>query len=785
MDQGAEHLKVAVRVRPSLSGELRREEVLEYAEEQGLTVADGEHLLSFRFDRVFQPGTPQEEVFDFVRPAVEATTKGYNCTLFAYGQTGSGKTYTMFGADWEAINPAPQVYHLPAAPNNPVTSLYSDGADPLRQMRGIGIIPQTVMVLFQMMREKQYTAYCSFLQIYNEKIYDLLQDPARAKALNIREEREVGIYVEQLAEFVVETEEDCFDLIRRGDRHRVVRQTKYNNHSSRSHTIFQLLLESDHPNKHGLLKRAKINLCDLAGSEKYDKEGRMVAGHVRELACINQSLTVLGKVIAALGASGPHIPYRDSKLTRLLQDSLGLNTRTILIATVGPSRTCIEETISTLKFADRAREVMVKVKKNEISATSDKMVSRLQREIGYLKSLLDIRRRGGMEQIHHELTSLKEENHKLRSLTSGLSLSEVEKLRLENKQLRLQLQKVQNASLDNTSSPFFMTEAHSKPASAAGEITDLPVSIPSSSHGVQPLAQEVYEMMGKKGTDIQATLDALRKRDLQVAAENLKRKIRGEGRCPVCTLKIPCKHYQDVTELPQAEEQENADPRTILNISNMSDRPALPDLPNRGRQSSQPSQRIPHPPRSHHSGEKPLSYRLRGTTHAPRVTPAHLIEVQRSEERKSALKDAERKLQTLEKLEKYREEKLRREIERLEEERQAEEAQVRAEQAREERKAQYYKMQKEKLIAFDLQRFKAQSEARELATTEVEKKGSEEKKVQKQRQKQKLEIENYHHKKRILDGILSNQVQDLGNPYTEEQVLAKDHDSLQALRQNS
>ena len=782
MDPGAEHLKVAVRVRPSLSGELRRDEILEYTEEQALTVADGEHLLSFRFDKVFQPEASQGEVFDFVRPAVEATTKGYNCTLFAYGQTGSGKTYTMFGADWEANNPAPQVYHLPAGPNS--LALYSEGADPLKHLQGIGIIPQTVNVLFQIMREKQYTAYCSFLQIYNEKIYDLLQDPARGKALNIREEKEAGIYVEQLAEFVVESEEDCFDLIRRGDRHRVVRQTKYNNHSSRSHTIFQLLLESDHPNKHGLLKRAKINLCDLAGSEKYDKEGRMVVGHVRELACINQSLSVLGKVIAALGASGPHVPYRDSKLTRLLQDSLGLNTRTILIATVGPSRSCVEETISTLKFADRAREVMVRVKKNEISATSDKMVARLQREIGYLKSLLDIRRRGGMEQIHHELTSLKEENHKLRSLTSGLSLSEVETLRSENKHLRIQLQKLQNASLDNTSSAFFLTEARSKPASAAGEATDLPASS-HSSNGPQPLAHEVYEMMGRKGTDIQTTLDALRKRDLQVAAENLKKKIRGEGRCPVCTLKVPCKHYQDVAELPQAEEQENADPRTILNISNLSPTPPLPDLPSRGRQSSQPSQRTPHPPRSHHSSDKPLSYRLRGTTHIPRVTPAHLIEVQKSEERKSALKEAERKLQTLEKLEKYREERLRREIERLEEERQAEEAQVRAEQAREERKAQYYKAQKDKLVSYELQRHKAQSEARERTATDGEKKGLEEKKVQKQRQKQKLEIENYHHKKRILDGILSNQVQDLGKVHSEEQVLAKDHDSLQALRQNS
>ena len=330
MDSTTEHLKVAVRVRPVLSTETRHEEILDYPDQQRITLSDGEHLLSFQFDRVFTPTASQSEVFSFVSPAVEATLKGYNCTLFAYGQTGSGKTYTMFGADWEGNNPAPQVYYTTPQPS------FQLQGNPLGRVEGLGIIPLAVKVLFQGVVDRKYTAYCSFLQIYNEKIFDLMQDPTRAKPLNIREDRETGIYVEQLAEFVVETEVDCFELIRRGDRHRAVRQTKYNNHSSRSHTIFQLLLESDHPNKKGLLKRAKINLCDLAGSEKYDKEGRMVAGHVRELAAINQSLTVLGKVIAALGASGPHIPYRDSKLTRLLQDSLGLNTRTILIATIAP-----------------------------------------------------------------------------------------------------------------------------------------------------------------------------------------------------------------------------------------------------------------------------------------------------------------------------------------------------------------------------------------------------------------------------------------------------------------
>ena len=284
---------------------------------------------------VFPPSSTQSQVYDFVKSAIEGCAKGYNCTLFAYGQTGSGKTYTMFGAEWEKNNPAPQVYYNRArlrGQRNLPSSLLSSSAT-----ESLGLIPKAVQSVFSSISTKPFTCYCSFMQIYNEKLYDLLQDPARSKALNIREDKESGIYVENLAEFVVETETDCYELIRTGDKNRAVRQTKYNNHSSRSHTIFQLLLESDKANKRGALKRAKLNLCDLAGSEKYDKSCNMQSSHVKELSNINQSLSTLGKVISALATSAVHVPYRDSKLTRLLQDSLGANTRTILIATVTPT----------------------------------------------------------------------------------------------------------------------------------------------------------------------------------------------------------------------------------------------------------------------------------------------------------------------------------------------------------------------------------------------------------------------------------------------------------------
>ena len=153
------------------------------------------------------------------------------------------------------------------------------------------------------------------------------------------------------------------------------------------------------------MKRAKLNLCDLAGSEKINKEEDMVNGHFMELKTINLSLTTLGKVISALAKSKKaiHVPYRDSKITRLLQDSIGGNTKTYLIATVNPLKDHVEETISTLKFADRARQVMVRAKANEISAVDDALVQKLQREVAHLREILSIRRKGGAGEIAHQL----------------------------------------------------------------------------------------------------------------------------------------------------------------------------------------------------------------------------------------------------------------------------------------------------------------------------------------------------------------------------------------------
>jgi hypothetical protein len=165
----------------------------------------------------------------------------------------------------------------------------------------------------------------------------IAKDNSEKKNLSIREDKISGIYVDGINEFIVQNVYDCLNLLKRGEKHRKIGMTRSNIMSSRSHTIFMLSIQNDKFDKNGFLKKAKLHLCDLAGSEKYHKEDSHKSMHFNEMVNINLSLGTLGKVIKSLSQKSKHIPYRDSKLTRLLQDSLGGNTRTHLIATVSPS----------------------------------------------------------------------------------------------------------------------------------------------------------------------------------------------------------------------------------------------------------------------------------------------------------------------------------------------------------------------------------------------------------------------------------------------------------------
>lgn len=641
----------------------------------------------------------------------------------------------MFGAGWETNNPAPQVYYdhkfLVSKPNQP-------------RIQSGGLIPNSIFKVFHGISSKPVTVYCSFLQIYNEKIFDLLQNPARDKPLNIREDKETGIFVENLAEYVVENAEDCVYLLKQGDRNRVVRQTKFNHHSSRSHTIFQLLIEGDKANKRGALKRAKLNLCDLAGSEKFDKDGRMLKDHIQEMNNINKSLTILGKVISALG-TGPqgHIPYRESKLTRILQDSLGVNTRTILIATISPSYSYLEETINTLKFADRAKQVMVKVTKNEISALSDSLVSKLQREIQHLKSLLNYNKKGNLQDISKELMALKEENEKLKKITKNFTVEEVEMLKQENKKLRLELQSFKERG--ETGESFF--------------------------DGGKAGSTKSWENSRESGVDVgdrgvRATMDILRNREMDEAVETLKNQMTAGGRCPVCTLKIPCKHYETIESIPKSTQNRNC---------------SLPPCPKRSLISTVKDLNIRDISIDH---PRKLSFRTR-SNNSYKEESAAVNEFRQDQLRKTKLKETEARLIKLSKIEAYREEKLRKEIEKLEKTREKEEEDYIKHQIKENNRKKYLQDQKKKLDEFQKLKDSELKILTEKFLKDEEEKKKKELKKRKILEEQKKKIAEFQSKKKMIEEVTMDQIEELSKFYLAKEVYSKKNLSFRRMEELS
>ncbi|EFA80039.1 kinesin-1 [Heterostelium album PN500] len=313
-----------------------------------LIMNQGGNQVPFTFDRVFPPDTHQEEIFEIVKSTVDDVLNGYNGTIFAYGQTGSGKTFTMFG---------------------------SEDKDP----ELAGIIPRTNVHIFNKIAEdtsgSEFTIKCSFVEIYMEIIKDLL-NPKNTN-LKIRESKANGIWIEGLTEEFVADEHEIMDLIALGEQSRSVSKTNMNQRSSRSHSL--LILTIEQKSKDGSIKRGKLNLVDLAGSEKVAKTGAE-GQTLEEAKKINQSLSLLGNCIHALTESKrEHIPFRDSKLTRILQESLGGNTKTTLMITASPHVSNVEETISTLKFGSRAKTI-----KNTVKVNSQKSAAELLAIIGVL-----------------------------------------------------------------------------------------------------------------------------------------------------------------------------------------------------------------------------------------------------------------------------------------------------------------------------------------------------------------------------------------------------------------
>ncbi|CAH8522665.1 unnamed protein product [Schistosoma turkestanicum] len=366
---GSEAVKVIVRVRPLNEREnlLKCDNVLEIFSDTGqcsiISPNDKKRPPKiFFFDGSYDQNSTTEQIYnDACYSLVEAVTEGYNGTIFAYGQTGCGKSYTMHGV-----------------------------TEPSSQK---GIIPRAFDQIFEIMsvsEKTKYLVHASFLEIYNEEVRDLLGRDCKAK-LELKENPDKGVYVAGLSMHKITSVSECQNIMELGWKNRSTGATLMNSDSSRSHSIFTIYLEmidrNDNLLDYNHIRAGKLNLVDLAGSERQTKTGT-TGDRFKEATKINLSLSALGNVISALVDSKvKHIPYRDSKLTRLLQDSLGGNTKTLMIACLSPADNNYDETLSTLRYANRAKNICNKPRINE--DPKDALLRQYQEEIKHLKELLN------------------------------------------------------------------------------------------------------------------------------------------------------------------------------------------------------------------------------------------------------------------------------------------------------------------------------------------------------------------------------------------------------------
>eukprot|EP00730_Choanoeca_flexa_P002486 TRINITY_DN11067_c0_g1_i3.p1 TRINITY_DN11067_c0_g1~~TRINITY_DN11067_c0_g1_i3.p1 ORF type:complete len:1163 (+),score=245.02 TRINITY_DN11067_c0_g1_i3:231-3719(+) len=372
-DKGkSKNFKVVIRARPPIEREAGVDNCIEVRQNEMVVIrrpasAGKPKSHKFAFDRVYTHTASQEALYtSAVHPVVTSVLEGYNGSIIAYGQTGTGKTFTIEGGHGDAR----------------------------------GIIPRASEEIFDYIENisdssSQFLVRASFLQIYNEKISDLLTaNKATDASLNVREDPNGDVIVDGLSEHVVKTPSDVRGLLELGTKMRTTSSTKMNLQSSRSHAIFKVIVEHstlDPETQETNVTIGQLYLVDLAGSERVSKTGIQGGKQLDEMKNINTSLTAFGKVVLALTSPGStHVPYRDSKLTRLLQGSLGGNCKTTLITAITPSGNSYTETLSSLKFAKRAKNVKNYALVNE-DLGEQALLRSYQKEISKLRKALEKR----------------------------------------------------------------------------------------------------------------------------------------------------------------------------------------------------------------------------------------------------------------------------------------------------------------------------------------------------------------------------------------------------------
>lgn len=378
-----ETVKVIVRCRPLSSQELAdgHSKIVHMRPQRGQIELKNpkeqdEPTKDFTFDAIYDENSTQSDLYEETfRDLVDSVLNGYNATIFAYGQTGTGKTHTMEGKSH----------------------------DPEQR----GVIYKCIDHIFEHMaasHNQEYLVRASYLEIYQEELRDLLEAES-SKKLEIKERPDGGVYVKDLTSKLTRSVAEIQEVMVRGNAHRSVGRTNMNEHSSRSHAIFIITVECSRIGADGEshITVGRLNLVDLAGSERQSKTGA-TGERFKEATKINLSLSALGNVISALvDSKSAHIPYRDSKLTRLLQDSLGGNSKTVMVACIGPASYNFEETLGTLRYANRAKNIKNQPKINE--DPKDALLREFQEEIEMLKEQLKQRKtksRGGGTQSFYD-----------------------------------------------------------------------------------------------------------------------------------------------------------------------------------------------------------------------------------------------------------------------------------------------------------------------------------------------------------------------------------------------